>query len=118
MEKVSFYTGTHIPYEVVRQLREQGAEAVRCQDVGLADVSDEEHLIYAAEHNHVLITCDHGFENIHWRWMSEGKEHSGILYCRMPELCTIKIILENALLIYTDPDGKSVMHNDVWRVKK
>ena len=118
MEKISFYTDTHIPYEVVRQLRENGAEVVRCQDVGLADVSDEEHLIYAAEHDHVLITCDHGFENIHWRWMTEGKDHSGIIYCRMSALCTIGTILGNALLIYEDLDGKTTMHNFFWRVEK
>lgn len=78
--QLKFYTDTHISKAVAVQLRARGIDAVRCEEVGMAEASDEEHLEYAAENGRVIISGDADFRDLHFRWMAEGKTHSGIFY--------------------------------------
>ena len=75
-----FYTDTHIAKQVAIQLRERGIDVVRCEEVGLAEASDEEHMEYAAQHGLSVITKDHHFLGFHAQWMAEGREHAGIFF--------------------------------------
>ncbi|MBI5932012.1 MAG: DUF5615 family PIN-like protein [Chloroflexi bacterium] len=75
-----FYTDAHIATSVATQLRKQGIDIVRCQEVGLTKVDDETHLAFAAEQERTIITLDEDFLRIHGEWQTIGKAHAGILY--------------------------------------
>ncbi len=81
MSLLKFYTDTHIDKQVAVQLRARGIDAVRCEDVGLAEADDQTHLEYAARNNLALITKDAGFRSRHFQWLSQGKDHHGIFFC-------------------------------------
>jgi len=117
-ERATFYTDAHIHYEVVRQLRAKGVDVLRCQDVKMDNAKDHEHLSYATEQGRIMITCDRDFNDLHYLWIAEGREHAGIIYCQEPDLCTISIILGNVLLIWEEPEGKEQLRNTLWRVQK
>jgi predicted nuclease of predicted toxin-antitoxin system len=81
MEIITFYTDAHIDKQVALQLRKQGIPVIRCQDVGMEDVSDEEHLIYASENRLSVVTKDSDFRGLHFQWLSENRTHFGIFIC-------------------------------------
>ena len=110
-EPVAFYADAHIPLTVVQQLREVGAEVIRCQEVGLTDAADEAHFEYAIEHGLVIITCDRDFEDYAWK---NVRQHWGILYCLQRD-CRPGVILENALYIF-EKSNKEEMRGFFWRV--
>lgn len=76
-----FYTDSHIPEAVAKQLRSQGVDVIRCQDIGLDDATDIEHLEYAAQHGLAIVTKDSDFPILHKGWMDEGRKHCGIFFC-------------------------------------
>ncbi len=78
---LKFYTDKHIPKAVVQQLRARGIDMVRCEDVGLGDAADLEHLKYATQEGRVVITNDADFVRLHYEWQTEGKQHAGIMFC-------------------------------------
>lgn len=80
MANIKFYADAHIPRAVAEQLRAKGADIIRCQDVGLADASDEEHLEYAVRTTRSIVTGDDDFLVLHADWMRSGREHCGIFY--------------------------------------
>ena len=45
-----FYFDSHIAKAAAVQLREKGVDVVRCEDVGMADASDETLLQYATDY--------------------------------------------------------------------
>jgi hypothetical protein len=51
-----FYTNTHTAKAIATQLKERGVDIIRCEDVGLAEVTDFQHLAYAAEHKRTIVT--------------------------------------------------------------
>lgn len=96
---IAFYTDTHIPKQVAVQLRAKGISVVRCEDVELATADDETHLVYASDNKLALITKDEGFRVRHFRWLAEGKNHSGIFFCANRQNSAIGIIV-NACVTY------------------
>lgn len=88
-----FYTDTHIAKQVAIQLREQGIEVIRCEEIGLAEASDEEHLEYAARDNRVMVTKDNDFPRIHARWQAEGRHHAGIFFCPYRDIPAIGLLV-------------------------
>lgn len=75
---LKFYTDTHINRAVAVQLRARGITAIRCEEVGLAEASDEEHLEYASQADCVMVSQDTDFRDLHYDWMAQGKSHAGI----------------------------------------
>ena len=86
-----FYTDTHIAKAVADQLRARGVDVVRCEEVGLAEASDVEHLEYATEQGRVMISQDQDFLRLHTEWQSTGKTHAGIMFC-LPHLRGLKYV--------------------------
>jgi predicted nuclease of predicted toxin-antitoxin system len=76
-----FYTDSHIAQAVAIQLRARGIDVVRCQDVGLDDASDPEHLAYAINEARALITKDDDFLVLHRSYLDNQQTHFGIFYC-------------------------------------
>lgn len=80
-ESLRFYTDKHIVMAAVRQLRRRGIDVLRCEDIGLDDAPDEEHLEYSTREGRVIITNDTDFLRLHDIWQAEGRRHAGIMFC-------------------------------------
>jgi len=78
---LKFYTDTHISKQVAVQLRNHSIDVIRCEEVGLAEASDEKHLEYASAEKRVLLTKDDDFAKLHVQWQDKNREHAGIFYC-------------------------------------
>ncbi|MBZ0280310.1 MAG: DUF5615 family PIN-like protein [Anaerolineae bacterium] len=78
---IKFYTDTHIAKAVAAQLRNRGIDVVRCEEIGMAEAKDIEHLEYAVQENRVVITCDDDFIVLAQEWAKANKNHSGIMFC-------------------------------------
>lgn len=77
---LKFYTDTHIPKQVAIQLINKGVEVVRCEEVGLAEASDEEQLAYAAQAGLAMVSMDEDFQQLHVQWLENEKAHTGIFW--------------------------------------
>jgi len=62
---IRYYLDTHIPKAVAEQLRLRGIDVVRCEEVGLAEADDTEHLEYAAAQERTLVSHDADFRTVH-----------------------------------------------------
>lgn len=78
MNELKFYFDTHIAKAVAAQLRLRGVDVVRCEEVGMAEASDIEHLEYATESGRAMVSMDKHFPAWHQVWQAEGKTHHGI----------------------------------------
>jgi hypothetical protein len=76
---LKFYFDTHIAKAAALQLRAKGAETLRCEEVGLNEVSDNEHLQYAADHGYILVSQDDDFTVLSAKWHEQGHRHAGIM---------------------------------------
>jgi predicted nuclease of predicted toxin-antitoxin system len=79
MQPIKFYIDTHVAKAAAVQLRARGVDVVRCEEVGMAEADDVEHLAYAAAHGRVMVSQDDDFAFHHAQWQQEGRTHSGIM---------------------------------------
>lgn len=77
--KPKFFTDTHIAKAVAVQLRSQGIDVLRCEEVGMEKTDDPELLVYATQAGRVMLSCDDDFRKWHFHWLAEGKSHAGII---------------------------------------
>lgn len=99
-----FYFDTHIARATAEQLRSKNVDVVRCEEVGMASVSDEEHLQYATDEGRIMVSQDTDFPVIHAQWMKDGKRHAGIF--KMPDVqgqAQITLIVTN-LVFYNEAE--------------
>ena len=85
MSTLKLYTDVHIDKAVARQLQVRTVDIIRCQDVGMQDASDEDHLQYATEQGRAVVTSDDDFLALDARWRDEGRTHAGIFFVK-PEV--------------------------------
>jgi predicted nuclease of predicted toxin-antitoxin system len=73
---LAFFFDTHIPKAVAEQLRrpDRGVDVVRCEEVGMAEASDEELLAYAIENGRAMVSVDRDFLRLNATKMA----HAGI----------------------------------------
>lgn len=76
---LTYYFDTHIAKACATQLRNQNIAVVRCEEVGMAEASDEDHLQYATDNGYVMVSQDEDFSILHAQWQGANKQHSGIL---------------------------------------
>ncbi len=75
-----FYADTHIARAVAVQARRRGVDIVRCEEVGMAEAKDSQHLEYATAQGRIMISADEDFPKLHAAWLASGKRHMGIIY--------------------------------------
>lgn len=75
---LKLYTDTHIAKQVAIQLRNRGVDIVRCEEVGMAEATDEEHLAYATKEGRALVSMDRDFKRFYFEWIEARKNHAGI----------------------------------------
>ncbi len=104
---LKFYTDTHIAKAVAAQLRARGVDIVRCEEVGMAEASDFEHLEYATREGRVMITNDQDFLILVNHWSAQGRNHNGIMFCENEVQGTIAIgiIIKECLFYHEMIDG-------------
>lgn len=76
---LKFFFDTHIAKAAAVQLQAKGVDTLRCEDVGMAEASDEALLQYATEHGRVMVSQDGDFAALHDRWLNGVRSHAGII---------------------------------------
>jgi len=100
MGLLKFYTDANIDKQVAIQLRQHDIIVIRCQDIGMDNVTDEEHLEYATEHGLSIITKDIDFRSLHFQWLVDEKTHFGIFYCADCQVGVIGRIVNECLTYF------------------
>ncbi len=111
---IRFYTDTHIAKVVAVQLRQRGIDVIRCEEVGMALAGDFEHLAYAAEQGHSMVTNDQGFSGHHRQWLEQGKHHAGIFLITKDKDDVGMIVTELAFWHEAIAAGAADLESDVY----
>jgi uncharacterized protein with PIN domain len=114
MNAAKFYLDTHIPKAVAEQLRMRGVTVIRCEEIGLAEADDVEHLEYATSQNLIMISHDRDFWTLHGLWLNQGLRHAGIvLISRQFQGQVSKLFGELWLLYQMIDQGAGTLQDDI-----
>jgi predicted nuclease of predicted toxin-antitoxin system len=80
---LKFYFDTHIAKAAAVQLRAKDVEVIRCEEIGMAEASDEAHLALATQENAIIVSQDADFTGIDLEWKQKERQHAGIM--RVPQ---------------------------------
>jgi len=106
---IKYFFDTHIAKAVSIQLREKGVDALRCEDVGLAEASDEKLLQYATDNNRVMVSQDEDFIKLHSAYQNEHKKHKGIFkFNRLQREAQISVIVTECLFYSEAEDAGAI----------
>ncbi len=72
---VSFYFDEMMSRVAAKQLTNRGYTIVMANDVDMTEKTDPEHLAYATQHGHVMVTFDRPFAGL----TSKSIEHGGLI---------------------------------------
>ena len=97
---IKFYTDSHIAKTIVAQLRQRNVDVLRCQDVGMDDADDVEHLEYATSQGRTVLTSDADFLALDEQWQSSGRPHTGIIYVRPERKDAIGTIVAHLVFLH------------------
>ena len=87
-----------VDVDLVPALREGGFEAYSVRDVGRRSMSDKDQLTFATERGWTLVTHNvQDFKKLHGQWLSQGREHAGIIVSRRVEIGRMLRALLNLL---------------------
>ena len=111
---IRFYTDAHIAKAIAVQLQKRGVDVIRCEDVGMALVSDFEHLAYAAEHRRAVVTHDLGFTGHHRQWLEQGNHHAGIFLITKDKDNIGMIVTHLAFWYEAINNGAATLEMDVY----
>ena len=112
---IKYYLDTHIPKAVAIQLKLLNIEVIRCEEVGLAEADDIEHLEYAYAHQLVLVTHDRGFWKHQATLWENGLRHAGIvLIDRIFQGDVGKIVIELQYLHDMIQQGVGTIERDIF----
>lgn len=112
---IKYYLDTHIAKAVAIQLRNLGIFVIRCEEVGLAEADDIEHLEYAHAQQLVLVTHDRGFWKHQATLWQNGLQHSGIvLIDRIFQGDVGRIVVELKQLYELIAQGVGTLENDIY----
>jgi len=77
---IALYTDAHITLALVKALRERGYDAISAHQVGNSDLSDVEHLAYAASHERAILTFNSkDFVPLFREWWEQDRPHAGVI---------------------------------------
>ena len=114
--KPCYFTDTHISVSATTQLRLKGLDVVRCEEVALAEASDETLLTYAADENRVLISCDRDFIDLHFQWLADERHHAGIIYLHPDRHCKhIGEIVRIVVYWHSVAEVAEDLYNEIWK---
>jgi len=77
---VAVYTDADIAADLAGKIRARGYDAVSAFEKGQRYLDDEPQLEYANSEGRAILTHNQRhFEPLHRKWLSEGRDHSGII---------------------------------------
>ena len=115
MAQLKLYTNGHIARQIVVQLRKHHVDIVRCEDVGMKNASDEEHLRYAIGEKRAIVTGDTDFIVFDTLYHQTGKTHFGIFYLVPSLLGNISIPVKTLLFWHEAiAAGAATLEDDVY----
>ncbi len=72
-------------HALVRGLRARGVDVITALEEGMIERGDQKHLEYAAKLQRVLYSFNVAdFYDIHSRYLSDDREHAGLILARQP----------------------------------
>lgn len=84
---VRLYVDADITPKLARILRTRGYDVVSAHEVGKAEVSDEEHMAFAAAQGRTLLTCNvQDFTPMFEDYWFAGRNHCGVVVSEQLEL--------------------------------
>lgn len=111
---LKFYFDTHIAKAAATQLRAKGVEVIRCEEVNMAEASDEAHLTYATEQECIMVSQDDDFLLLDADWKQAGKTHSGLM--RIPPsyqgAAQISFVVQQLLFYHEAERADAVSYTD------
>jgi predicted nuclease of predicted toxin-antitoxin system len=118
---IKFYTDSHIAKAVTRQLNRRGVDIVRCQDVGMENADDREHLEYAVSRGRTIITGDADFLALDALWRDADRSHTGIIYIKPENREAIGAIVKALHFLHEAVEGGAAdlekdVYNQVMRI--
>lgn len=81
MDETRIYTDESVDVAITEGLRRRGIEAFSAIDADRLGLTDEEQLTFASESKVTIFTHDTDFLRIADRWINEGRNHYGVIYC-------------------------------------
>ena len=81
MGKIRIYTNESTSVPIAEGLKRRGVNAFSARDAENSGLTDEEQLIYAGEERATIFTHGTDFLQIAAKWLDEGRDHQGIIYC-------------------------------------
>jgi hypothetical protein len=105
---------------IADQLCKKGVEVTRCEEVDMAEASDEKHLEFAAQNSYILVSQDDDFAQLHSEWQNTGKLHSGIILIpkrlqgQAQVTYTMQVLLELYGLVKAGAANSNDFENDVY----
>lgn len=102
---VGLLLDVHVPRAIALALRLRGVDVRSAQAEGLATLTDEDLLTWAATAGRALVTSDHDFLVIADRWQAAGRGFPGIVFFH-PMRVSIGDAVRDLLLIanLAEPD--------------
>lgn len=79
-EKIKIYTNESVSVAIAEGLKRRGIDAQSCRDAENYGLTDEQQLDYACRNNLVIFTHDDDFLKLNAKYVTQGKEHPGIIY--------------------------------------
>ena len=77
---VAVYTDADIAADLAGEIRARGYDVVSAFEKGRRYLDDEPQLEYAASEGRAILTHNQRhFEPLHRKWLSEGRDHAGII---------------------------------------
>jgi predicted nuclease of predicted toxin-antitoxin system len=112
---LKLYTDGHIANAIVKQLRERNVDVVRCEEVGLKDADDIDHLNYAIREQRTIVTQDADFLRYHTQFQSEGKQHFGIIRINSDSIGDIGYVVNELHFLHEAIESEAAnLENDVY----
>lgn len=100
----------HLPPRLALQLRMHGYDVTSTLESGLVEADDDEQLAFAATEQRAIVTVNHkDFAVRHESYLSEGKEHWGIVLSTEETISVLRHRLLRLLNTLTDEGLKNQM---------
>lgn len=112
---LKLYTDGHIGLSIINQLKSRGVDIERCEDIGMKDASDIEHLNYATQNNRTLVTHDNDFVRLDNIWKTQKKVHCGIIRISSSYMGNVGVIVNYLHFLHQAiEEGAASLESDIY----
>ena len=109
------YLDQHVPDLFAYDLRKYGYDVVIAREVGNERATDEAHLLWASEHNRVILTSDFDdFPVLAERFYLNGRNHAGIILMEQPQFISYGELLRRLLKLMDTLTADEMINKVEW----